>query len=85
MWINVPSRVISSMSLPMSFMSCSLGTRPLFSSIRIIERNRIFVSGKKGGADNGAVAQTSFPLSSRTGGRRIDMSDKIQFRARSMA
>jgi hypothetical protein len=29
--ISTPSRVISSMSLPMSFMSCSLGTWPLFS------------------------------------------------------
>src|SRR5687768_18290406 len=39
--ISTPSRVISSISLPMSFMSCSLGTWPLFSSTRIIDRNRM--------------------------------------------
>src|SRR5205814_1288281 len=36
-----PLRVISSISLPMSVMSCSLGTWPVFSWMRIIERNRI--------------------------------------------
>src|SRR5438552_3915378 len=38
-----PLRVISSISLPMSLMSCSLGTWPVFSWTRIIDRNRMAV------------------------------------------
>src|SRR3954471_22967168 len=41
--ISLPVRVISSISLPMSAISCSLGTWPVFSFRRIIDRNRMAV------------------------------------------
>ena len=74
--INTPSRVIFSMSLPRSLMSCSLGTRPLFSSIRIIERNRISASRQKRWMGTATRSHPLLPLSSRTAGRWIDIDDK---------
>src|ERR1700682_133131 len=57
-----PSRVASSISLPISVISRSLGFWPPFSSIRIIERNRI------------AISWVGCPdLGSRTASVRIDM------------
>jgi hypothetical protein len=41
--ISRPVRVNSSISLPMSLMSCSLGTWPVFSSMRIIDMNRMVI------------------------------------------
>src|SRR5258708_25276382 len=57
-----PSRVASAISLPSSVISRSLGFWPLFSSIRIIERNRMVISWV-GCPD----------LGSRTASVRIDM------------
>jgi hypothetical protein len=41
--ISRPARVNSCISLPMSLMSCSLGTWPVFSSTRIIDMNRMVI------------------------------------------
>src|SRR5258706_14265598 len=41
--ISRPALVNSSISLPMSLMSCSLGTWPVFSLMRIIDMNRMVI------------------------------------------